>query len=341
MSVNRATLAKLKLEAKQVADELRAAEAQIDAVWGTAWVEVEQALRDAIAQLAAISVGGEWPSRTKVLRAQQVLRALRVVEQQAKQAVLGASPEVLARTRALALFAPEAFSQVAGSQLPSSAAVTFNRVDARAIDAIVTRATKRMTVAHRPLSGEARAAMRAALVRGVALGDNPEVAAARMLAHCRGVFDGGRWRARNIARTEMMDAYRASAAAARSANSDVVGGWRWMCSLSTRTCPACLVKHGTSYPAGAVGPEGHPSCRCTSVPTVKPWSNLGIDVDEPADQFPDAREWFNRLPSSVQRGMLGPSRFSAWRSGDLDWDDFAVRRNPSGWRPNWVTAPVS
>jgi hypothetical protein len=45
--------------------------------------------------------------------------------------------------------------------------------------------------------------------------------------------------------------------------------------------------------------------------------NVG-DLPEQMDFEP----WFNRQPAQFKRDYLGPSRYSRWRSGDLEIGDF-------------------
>jgi hypothetical protein len=99
-----------------------------------------------------------------------------------------------------------------------------------------------------------------------------------------GGFNGGLSRALTIARTETISAHREAAAVSHQENADTLAGWRWLCALSDRSCPACLAKNGELHPVSEPGPQGHANCRCSRVPVTKSWRDLGIDLDEPAEQ---------------------------------------------------------
>jgi SPP1 gp7 family putative phage head morphogenesis protein len=182
--------------------------------------------------------------------------------------------------------------------------------------------------------------MKAALVRGVAVGDNPNVVARQIVSRCEGEFRGGLYRARTIARTELLDASRRASDQSRKANQQVLAGWRWHTALDPRTCPSCLAQNGELYPPDAPGPDDHPQGRCTAVPVTKSWADLGIDLDEPADEFPDARAWFADQSQEVQRQIMGQARLDALNSGRIGWSDLSVRRDNPGWRPSYQVAPL-
>jgi SPP1 gp7 family putative phage head morphogenesis protein len=180
--------------------------------------------------------------------------------------------------------------------------------------------------------------MKSALVRGVAVGDNPNTVARQIVARAQGEFRGGLYRARTIARTELLDASRRSADESRKANSRVLAGWRWHASLDSRTCPSCLAQNGELFPPETPGPDDHPNGRCTAVPVTKSWADLGIDLDEPADEFPDARAWFAAQTGEVQRQIMGQARLDAFNRGEIGWADMSVRRENPGWRPSYQVA---
>lgn len=224
-----------------------------------------------------------------------------------------------------------------GSGLPVAYAVQLARVDAAAVAAMIARAEEDVTGLLDGVPELVAAAVMAELVSGVLLGVHPGRVAARMAD----AFTGGLTRAMVVARTEMLDAYRAAAQATRLANTDVVTGWRWLATLSTRTCPGCLAMHGTVHPLTEPGPDGHQQCRCMSMPVVTSWSELGVAAAEPDDVFPDADDWFETLTPAEQKGLLGPVRYRAWAAGFLPLSGMAVRRTNPGWRDSWVPIPVA
>lgn len=339
MPVTARTLSEMRRMRLQLDTTVDAATRDLARTWETAWAEIAAEWAYALDDLIRSSDHG-WPTRAQISRASRAQQALAHSGDRLDQLGREAGVRILRDVSALVEDAAGWLERIIRTQLPPGTMVTWDRVDTAAIDAIVQRTTGRVEALTMPIADDAQQAMRSSLIRGVATGDNPRHAAAEMLSRLGRDFDGGRWRAENIARTELADAHRAAARAARAANTDVVSGWRWMCSLSARTCPACLAKHGTWHEATDPGPYGHPSCRCTAVPVTRSWRDLGHDIDEPDGQFPDARRWFDDQPDDVQRRIMGPARLDALRAGRLEWDDMAVLHDNPGWRPSWAIAPV-
>lgn len=331
-----AALGKARLALDELVDP---ATAELATAWSAAWAELTGEWQAAITELLTLG-DGQWPSRRQVLRAARARAAL----EQAAASIRGLSSLAAVRiSRDLTQIVAAAGQwqeTITRTQLPDAYTLQWSRVSDKALDAIVARTTQRVHKLTRPLPRWVDARMKAALVRGVAVGDNPKTVARLIIARCGDAFTGGLTRATTIARTEMLDAHRAAALASRTANADVVAGWTWITALDSRTCPACLAMHGTEHGADESGPDGHQCCRCAAAPRTKTWRDLGIDIDEPPSVLPDAQEWFDAQPQAVQVGIMGPGRLSAYRSGDLAWSDMAVKRSNDGWRDSWVTAPL-
>lgn len=187
---------------------------------------------------------------------------------------------------------------------------------------------------HYYLSAEATKAMHSALRTGVAGGINPREAAKSMIRDVQGAFHGGLFRATVIARTEMLDAYRASAHEAELANSDVLDGWTWWANIDGKTCISCIGMHGTDHPVDKPGPHDHHQGRCSRLPKTKSWKALGFDtVDEPDGLgFESGADWFERQPEHVQREIMGRKRFEAWKEGRFPVERWSVRKSSDGWR---------
>lgn len=314
--------------------------------WTRAWNELAEAWQAAVAEIVADAAAQQrWPAPWRLARMDRLAsatlasgQALTGLGTEAGVSIAEAGQRVIAAT-------VDAEPRIIASQLPGDAAAAAAAryaaaVPQGALAAVVQRTTRRITALTRPLSGDAYEAMQRALVRGVAVGDSPRAAARDMVGRVRGVFDGGLGRATTIARTEMLDAYRVTAAAVHEANGDVLDGWRWLASVDRRCCPACVAMHGTTHRLAAAGPLGHPNCRCARVPKLRPWRDLGIAGSEPDDLIGDAGTAFAALAPADQIRILGPARLALLRSGEVGWSDLVRRRDNRGWRPSYEPTPL-
>jgi SPP1 gp7 family putative phage head morphogenesis protein len=314
----------------------------LTAAWVTAWDEVSEAWRLAIAEIIAEFVAtGVWPApwkfarlarlNTTAVRTQQTLAVLTTTTVAAAGAGVD---EVIAATVAAepAIMASQLPAQLAAAALKTYA----EKVVPSALEAIALRARQQITVTTWPLSQEATEAVRRSLIRGVATGAHPTVAARDMLDRVEGDFNGGLARALNVARTEMLDAYRDASAHVHQVNEDVLDGWTWIATLDRRTCPACWGMHGTHHPLTQQGPWDHQSGRCARMPKVRSWRELGIDLDEDDDLTPNAQQRFDDLPEADQRAIVGPGRLAMLNAGQITLADLPVRKDNPGWRPSYV-----
>lgn len=309
---------------------------KLAAAWSAAWDEIAQEWREALEDLADAAEDGQWPTRAQIARAERAQKALRVAEDALMELSRSAEVTITGDLPGLVDLAEQQQRRMVGAQFPRNAGTQWDRIDPRAVQAIVERSTAQVTSLLWPLAPEATAAMKSALIRGVVVGDNPRSVARDMLTRVRGAFDGGCRRAETIARTEMADAHRAAAQRSQAANADVLQGWRWTTALSDRTCPACLAMHGQVFALDVPGPEGHPSCRCARTPLARPWADLGITAPEPSRTAPTGVEWLEAQPEVTQRAILGDKRYTAWQAGTHPPEQWAVRQDNPGWRPSYV-----
>lgn len=304
--------------------------------WARLWNELTRDWAVAVEQIITTGSTGRL-TKAQLFRLTRVRSALSVSHEALAQLAGQAESVMITRIPSLVADASASELEVIVSQLPDAfgGQAALDAATGRAITAITRRATEQVTSLTKPIADDAYQVMLAELQRGVALGVNPRVAANRMLQRTKGGFDGGLVRATRIARTEMLDAYRAAAQASDEANTDVLAGWRWSASLSPRTCPACLAMNGQVFSTSTPGPQGHVNCRCARTPVTKSWAELGILMPEPPDQTPDARAWFDDLPEREQLAIMGPTRLRLLQSGQVSWDDLAVKVPNSGWRHSW------
>lgn len=314
--------------------------------WARAWDEIHDAWSDAMMDLAQASTDGAWPGPSIVARSDRATRALLLANEEIARLAEFTGVTVTDALGRVVEDVPEWQARLIASQLPAEAGTTaeliarFNRVDANALGWIVERSTEQITAASFRLGTVGQDAMRRALVRGVAVGDNPRTAAARMLRRAEGAFNGGLTRALTIARTEMLDAHRSAAAAAQFANDDVLQGWVWQAQLDRRTCPSCWGMHGTVHNLEEPGPNDHQQGRCARLPKTKTWAELGFDIPEPPSLLPDAGEVFAGLPQADRLAIMGPTRLQALDDGLVNLGDMATRRRTPGWRDSWAPTPA-
>lgn len=111
-------------------------------------------------------------------------------------------------------------------------------------------------------------------------------------------------------------------------NSDIVSGEEWLATLDPDTCEECGDLDGTDWELGEAhdNPPAHVNCRCTIVPVLKSWEDMGLDGSQlsdatkaeldgdPADRvtYPD---WLGRQDAETQDDILGPTRGDLLRSG--------------------------
>lgn len=361
MAVTRSTLALTRTLRAGIGQEADSADRHLTGQWVKAWDDLERTWASAINSLVNKAVtDGAWPNRNQIARstAMDALEASRrsldrLAQETATTAIAGArtviDADVDLEPRIIASQAPESQQEALEAHIREQdeilyqaaiAGLVAGRIDVSAIATIFARTEGQITADTWPLSISAEEAMKLALIKGVTIGNNPEDAARDMLKRVEGAFNGGLTRAMTISRTEMLDAYRSASAYIHRANSDVVNAWQWYARLDSRTCPACWGRHGTNHPLSEPGPDDHPNGRCTRLPVLKPWAELGITATEPPSMVPNAQQRFAQMPRADQLAVMGPSRLALLDSGAITWDDLATWRNNPAWRRSNQPATV-
>jgi HK97 family phage portal protein len=179
---------------------------------------------------------------------------------------------------------------------------------------------------------DAGKAVREALFAGVLNGWNPRETARQMRDGMDAKLALSRARAETIARTETLRAAREASRRTYEANSDVVDGWVWLCSLGTRTCAACWAMHGTFHGLGQTL-DDHPNGRCVAVPRTKSWAQITGDATLP-DTRPTVETGaavFERLPAEQQQAVLGEALHALLEAGDVTLADCVTQTSDPRW----------
>lgn len=166
------------------------------------------------------------------------------------------------------------------------------------------------------LGPEAADRVRAGLIRGVALGENPRRTASRIVD----AMHGNRARALTIARTETLRAYRGANLETFQRNRNMIRGWVWISAMDARSCAMCIAMHGTVHPtATMIGT--HPGCRCAMGP-------LPVGQPSPVALGPDE---FAQWTTARQVAVLGQSKHAAYAAGRIELSDLVGVSRSRDW----------
>lgn len=164
------------------------------------------------------------------------------------------------------------------------------------------------------------------LIRATALGYNPQRTARMMV---RDGLSQSLSRMMNISRTEQLRVFREGSRQQYQA-SGVVENYRRLATKDRRTCPACMMADGEVMELGE-SLKAHPSCRCTSIPTVMGFKPV---------QWERGPDWFAKQAPDVQRQILGPGRFNAWKDGRFDLDQLITEKSNGVWGNSLHPTPL-
>lgn len=340
MAVRREALTLARKSRDEVDEALSEATRALTMAWAKAWDDLESEFERAIADLVSEATRDRRPSRVKVRSNERVQFAMGRVSRSLGDLMTLTRAETGAVVKTVVASADQAQRGIIAAQLPAAHRGLVSESRAGDLAALVTRASRRISVLTRNLPSIIDRRMRETIAR-VAMSRLRPDASRAMLSQVEAAFNVGLTHALMIARTEALDAHRQAAALAQSRQADVLNGWIWLARLDRWTCPACFVMHGTVHGLDEMGPDGHQNCRCQRVPKTKSWKELGINLTEPVDLIPDGRTIFQNLPREQQLRILGPARLDLLDRGEIEWGDLATQRQNPGWRRSYVPTPVS
>lgn len=182
---------------------------------------------------------------------------------------------------------------------------------------------------------------------GVAIGESNADLVARIRGKdgAPGLMDISRNSAERLVRSSVQAAANTGREAMYAKNDDIIASLQWHATLDTRTSIWCITRDGHHYsndeahkpkdggPPWLQGPGAlHWCCRSTSVPVLRTWRDLGINMDEipqttrasmdgqvPAKQT--FEQWLGKQPVARQDTVLGAGKADLWRSGKIKFRD--------------------
>lgn len=311
----------------------RAAASDMVRVYGGIWRRTKPQLDALLKSIDEAERRGEEVRPSDVARSERLRQLLAQVEQEVGKYAEYADASIR-RQQSAAIEAAgqhaEALTRAAMGDAPTDEArlaLRWNRLPREAMAELVGQLHNGapLDVLLGELGPEASQRVKDALLEGLAMGRNPRVIA-RDVRRSMGM---PLTRSLRIARTEVLQSYRRAFLRNLQQNDDVVTGWRWSASHSSRTCLACLAMDGKVFPLDKPPPM-HVQCRCSCIPVTVSWRDLGVDAPEP-DLGETGAEWFASQPASVQREMMGDEAYKAYKAGRVTLDDFVGVRKSRRW----------
>lgn len=167
----------------------------------------------------------------------------------------------------------------------------------------------------------------------------------KALRYADGILERPRRELAAVVQTALSHTAQTARQATVDANADLVKAVQWVSTLDSKTSPMCRIRDGLKYTADTHKPIGHSipwgdgpgrlhfNCRSVSVPVLKSWKELGIDI---VDMSPGTRasmdgqvpsdqtyaEWFAKQSPERQDEILGPERAKLYRSGKVSFSQF-------------------
>lgn len=303
----------------------------------TAWLDIERS-----------RAAGEDISRSRLFQLERIQALLKQAEQEFTAWAQAAQTETINLQRSAAQIAGQAVgAELAYLTTPPSGGQALPGESANvagAFDVLPSAAVLELLGALEPdspvaqlfsaLPADISADIRKALVIGLAVGENPRAVGRRM----KRASGGGLANGVRIARTEMMRAYRTAHHENYKRNDDVVKGWVWLSARNSRTCAACLARHGTFHTNDETM-DSHPNCRCTPVPVTRTWAEMGLggrgyretSLGAPGNQVQSGEDWFRAQPMATWQRVLGKTAAEAYAAGRVKLDDFVGVQRSRVW----------
>ena len=172
----------------------------------------------------------------------------------------------------------------------------------------------------------------------------------QIVKRVRGVLDISKRNAETLVHTSVQSVANTTREKIFADNDDVISGKEWSSALDRRTCPTCGALDGKRWTTDGKKinhsmvyqiPPKHFRCRCSMIPVLKTWRELGINMDELPDGTRASMEgqvndktfadWLKRKnesdPSFADR-TLGKGRAELWRNGKITMDQMISGGQP-------------
>ncbi|HZT60998.1 MAG TPA: phage minor head protein [Pyrinomonadaceae bacterium] len=320
-----------RFKRRLIARERRSASEMVR-VYARAWDTIREQLGQLTRQMDEARSKGEQVSPSWLFRRDRLEALLVQVEEQinkfgqyADKKITGEQAEAIAAARA---DAGQLMSASLG-ETPAGVEISFTQLPVGAVEnmaGFLSDGTPLRRLLDQ-LGPTTSRAVRDALIQGVTLGHGPR----KIARAVKEEMGGSLTRALKISRTEVIRAYRETSYQTYQKNADVLGGWVWLCTMSARSCPACIAMNGTVHTLDE-RLDDHVNGACTMVPQTKSWEELGFHgIEDTRPQIESGEDWFARQDEETQRRVLGDAGLAAYKDGAVKLKDFVGVRHSAQW----------
>lgn len=173
----------------------------------------------------------------------------------------------------------------------------------------------------------------------------------QIVKRVRGVLDISRRNAETLVHTSVQSVANTSRMKVFEDNSDIISEFEYSSALDRKTCPTCGALDNKRWVNGTNKPVNHSMafkqppihfrCRCSCIPVLKSWRELGINMDELPDgtrasmegQVNDKtfEDWLKRKTETdltFADRTLGKGRAELWRNGKITMDQMISSGKP-------------
>lgn len=156
----------------------------------------------------------------------------------------------------------------------------------------------------------------------------------RAAGYADGILQESRRNIESVVRTAVSHSANRSSEEVYKANTDMIKGVQLVATLDSKTTEICMSYDGKVYNVDdGPRPPFHHQCRTRTVPVIKSWKELGIDLKEaPAGTRASMNgqvsakktypQWLKSQSAKVQNEALGPTRAKLFREGKVTVDKF-------------------
>jgi len=224
----------------------------------------------------------------------------------------------------------ELLTRAALGELPEGITIPWNRLPVSSLESFVGYSADGTALGDllAELGPDLAKNAREALLQGIAEGKSPQAIARKL----EDAFAGNRNRALTTARTEVNRAHRTAAVHNYAANPDVVQGWTWLATLTTRTCAGCWAMHGTKH-LNSETLDDHPNGRCIACPNTRSLAEITGDLTLPDNrpQIALGTDAFAKLSAADQEEILGSGAYALYRDGKIELRHMVTQTHDERW----------